>query len=325
MEEGGDARDTEEAAEAEAGAHADAGGENGGGERAVLGAADAGLLVTEAAPLADMLQAILHVYGVDLLGDAGFEGRMSGETAERGGGGCGRGGVRGFEALGRVFAEGVVLCRLASSLQWVTRTKLRCLPRVAASVGALRGCAQAPRKRAQRLANIRLALSVLRSDRSVQQRGHATHPVLFDAAVIERGDAATAESLVCILYDAVAHKYALPPEAGEAGAVWHMSVPEAVLMAEAVQARHDGSVSAEATGAAAQGRETRVSRQAWGDGAAWKGLEDPLAAVAGWEGGRGGGDGPAWHGRWEDRWRGWRWQSWGRGQWAAELSGVTWT
>ena len=138
VEEGGDARDTEEAAEAEAGAHADAGGANGGGERAVLGAADAGLLVTEAAPLADMLQAILHVYGVDLLGDAGFEGRMSDETAERGGGGCGRGGVRGFEALGRVFAEGVVLCRLASSLQWVTRTKLRCLPRVAASVGAVR-------------------------------------------------------------------------------------------------------------------------------------------------------------------------------------------
>jgi len=142
-----------------------------------------------------MLDAILHAYGVDLSGQGSGQGGR--EEALR------RFGSRlQLAQVAMALSDGVLMCKLATSVERVTCTKTRCLPQSPTS-SSIRGWTLDPKNRSQRVNNIRIALAALRSDRGIQVKGHASHSCLYHPEPFERGDMDAVHSLVCIVYDSL--------------------------------------------------------------------------------------------------------------------------
>jgi len=138
-----------------------------------------------------MLRAILYAYGVDLTVDGSCE--SISHTL-----GC----PITMDMLGLALSDGVALCKLATCVEHVSRTKTRCKP-VSPIPSTIRGWTLNPKNRSQRLNNIRIALQVLRNDRCVQCRGHASHWALAHPDYLECGDAEATRNLLCIVYGAL--------------------------------------------------------------------------------------------------------------------------
>ena len=143
--------------------------------------------------LCRMLNDILYAYGVDLTGG--------------GSAGGGKSKTQGTELVLRQVAaavsDGVLLCKLATCVERVTRTKTRCLPQSPMS-SSIRGWTLNPKKRSQRVNNIRIALQALRNDRGIQVKGHASDRCLYHPDLFERGDVDTVHALIRIVHHSIA-------------------------------------------------------------------------------------------------------------------------
>jgi hypothetical protein len=143
--------------------------------------------------LCRMLNEILYAYGVDLTGGGSAGGGKSKTLGTE----------LVLQQVAAAVSDGVLLCKLATCVERVTRTKTRCLPQSPMS-SSIRGWTLNPKKRSQRVNNIRIALQALRNDRGIQVKGHASHRCLYHPDLFERGDVDTVHALLRIVHDSIA-------------------------------------------------------------------------------------------------------------------------
>ena len=153
----------------------------------------------------EMIASIKYAYGVDLGGDAGAEARRRHNAELTSTSTCIKLGARSeklginMEQVATALSDGVALCKLATCLQQASHSRSSSMPLTPTSSN-LRGWTLTPKNRSQRLNNLRIALEVLRNDRSIQMRGHATHSSLFQVELLESGDVESARCIIAILY-----------------------------------------------------------------------------------------------------------------------------